>query len=158
MPPPARKLIIERLPEQPDKPQDVHIERWLPFKDIKRKVILNPKPADPVVCKPRNIIVSWEKMKCSKVNTEFKNAGVEKADPKIYMAKHGRKNLKAVNEMPSIVNEVQKHHNIELAANHKKPYYMELEGDLHALSMIDLDKEGLGEYKSFFSKYLNGMA
>ena len=158
MPPPARKLIIERLPETPDKPQDVHIERWLPFKDIRRKVILNPKPADPVACKPRNIIVSWEKMKCCKVNTEIKNTGVEKTDPKSYIEKHGRKALKANHEMPDIVHEVQKQHNVSLAANHKKPYYMELEGDVHALGMIDLEKEGLGEYKSFFERYLSGMA
>ena len=26
-------------------------------------------------------------------------------------------------------------------------YFNELEGDLHALKMIDLDKEGLSEYK-----------
>lgn len=154
LPPPARKLVIERLPELPDKPQDVHIERWLPFRDVKRRVTLNPRPADPVAPKPRNIIISWEKMKCSRVNTEIKNLGVEKADPNAYVQKYGRANLKKKCEMPAeIVNQVEKEHNIQLAATNTKPYYMELEGDIHALAMIDLDKEGLSEYKSFFEKY-----
>ena len=50
LPPPPRKVIIERLPEIPAKPQDIVLERWLPFKDEKRKIKLNPKPADPVQC------------------------------------------------------------------------------------------------------------
>lgn len=152
LPPPARKVVIERLPEMPDKPQDVHIERWLPFRDVKRKVRLNPRPADPVQPKPRNIIISWEKRKCSKVNTEIKNLGIEKADPRNYLETHGRVALKTKCEMPEIVNEVQRQHNMPLAADHNRPYYMELEGDLHALAMIDLDKEGLSEYKSFFER------
>ena len=41
---PPRRVVIERLPEQPTKPQDVCIERWLPFKDVKRKITLRPRP------------------------------------------------------------------------------------------------------------------
>jgi hypothetical protein len=85
LPPPPRKLVIERLPELPDKPQDIHIERWLPFKDIKRQVILNPKPSDPVVTKPKNVIINWGKRNCSQINTDIINLGVEKADPLIYV-------------------------------------------------------------------------
>jgi hypothetical protein len=153
LPPLPRKVVIERLPEYPDKPANVHVERWLPFKDLKRRVKLMPKPADPPRPKIKNVIINWEKTKCSKINTEIKNLGVEKANPSCYLEKYGRLNLKKKCEMPIIVNEVEKIHQIELAADNKKPYYMELEGDLHALSMIDLDKEGLGEYKSFFQKY-----
>ena len=46
--PPPRKVVIEKLPELPAKPQDIILERWLPYKDVNRKIILNPKPADPV--------------------------------------------------------------------------------------------------------------
>ena len=85
LPPPPRKVVIERLPELPDKPQDIHIERWLPFKDIKRQVILNPKPEDPIATKPKNIIINWAKRNCSQINTDIINLGVEKADPLIYV-------------------------------------------------------------------------
>jgi len=135
LPPPPRKVVIERLPELPNKPQDVHIERWLPFKDIKRKIILNPKPCDPVQCKPRNVIVNWEKRQCSKVNTDYKNLGIEVADPQAYLNEHGS-SLSHQYDMPEICDEVKKLHGIPLAADHHAPFYHELEGDIHALSRL----------------------
>jgi hypothetical protein len=150
LPPPPRKVVIERLPELPDKPQDIHIERWLPFKDIKRRIILNPKPDDPVQCKPRNIIINWEKRKCCNIITNIKNAGVEKVDPTQYLLQHGQ-SLMTQMQMPEICEEVKKEHNVPLAADHTTPYYLELEGDLHALELFDLDKEGLSEYKYYLN-------
>ena len=82
LPPPPRKLIIEKLPAQPSKPQPVLIERWLPYPQIKRKVILNRlNIPDPVVLRPRNVIVQWEPPNV-KINTVFKYLGV-----KIYLKK-----------------------------------------------------------------------
>ena len=69
----------------PAKPQDIILERWLPYKDVNRKIILNPKPADPVQIKPKNVIVEWEKINCGNVNTEIRHLGVEKADPLVYV-------------------------------------------------------------------------
>jgi hypothetical protein len=127
LPPPPRKVVIERLPEMPNKPQDIILERWLPFKDEKRKIKLNPKPADPIQCKPRNVIINWEKIECSKVITEIKNLGIEKADPFIYTQQHGT-SLKSATELPDIANEVKVLHGIPLAAENTHKYYMELEG------------------------------
>jgi len=39
LPPPPRKVVIERLAPLPNKPQSVLIERWLPYTQTKRKVI-----------------------------------------------------------------------------------------------------------------------
>ena len=39
LPPPPRKVIIERLPLVPSKPQSVLIERWLPYRQARRRVI-----------------------------------------------------------------------------------------------------------------------
>lgn len=122
----------------PTKPQDVILERWLPYKDQKRKIILNPKPDDPIQLIPKNIIVEWKRIECSSIKTDIKNLGVEKADPVKYAETYGE-SLVAAYEMPEIVNEVKRKHDIPLAAdkiNHK--YYMELEGDIHALKLFDL--------------------
>jgi len=154
LPPPPRKVVIERLPEQPAKPQDIVLERWLPFKDEKRKIKLNPKPADPIQCKPRNVIINWEKVECSKVNTDIKNLGIEKADPVTYTLQYGS-SLKTASELPDIANEVKVLHGIPLAAENTHKYYMELEGDIHALALIDLDKEGLSEYKHYLDLLKN---
>lgn len=45
----------------PQKPQAVLIERWLPYTEVKRRVVFNrPTEPDPVVVKPRNVIVQWD--------------------------------------------------------------------------------------------------
>jgi hypothetical protein len=37
LPPPPRKVVIERLAVLPNKPQAVIVERWLPYTQQKRK-------------------------------------------------------------------------------------------------------------------------
>jgi hypothetical protein len=60
LPPPPRKVVIERLAPIPAKPQAIIAERWLPYTQQKRKVIFRAAPPDPVIVKPRNIVVQWE--------------------------------------------------------------------------------------------------
>lgn len=61
LPPPPRKVIIERLAPLPSKPQAVLIERWLPYSQVKRRVIYQrSNERDAVVVKPKNVIVQWE--------------------------------------------------------------------------------------------------
>ncbi len=58
LPPPLRKVVIERLAPLPSKPQSVIIERWLPYADVKRRVIYNkPCQPDPVVIAPKNVVI-----------------------------------------------------------------------------------------------------
>ena len=47
--------IIERLAPLPSKPQSVIIERWLPYTAVKRRVIFQGAPPDPIIVKPRNV-------------------------------------------------------------------------------------------------------
>ena len=58
LPPPARKVVLERVPEVPPKPQSVLVERWLPYKEQKRRVVLQ-KAAEPdqTFPEPKNVIV-----------------------------------------------------------------------------------------------------
>lgn len=136
--PPPRKVVIEKLPELPAKPQDIILERWLPYKDVNRKIILNPKPADPVQLKPKNVIVEWEKINCGNVNTEIRHLGVEKADPIVYAQTYGP-SLKSSNQLPPIADEVKQVDGVALAAEaNNNKYFMGLEGDIHALGLIDL--------------------
>jgi hypothetical protein len=63
LPPPPRKVIIERLAPLPTKPQSVIIERWLPYNDnLKRRVVYQKAPPDPVVVKPRNVNIFLSKI------------------------------------------------------------------------------------------------
>lgn len=139
--PPPRKVVIERMPEHPRKPQSIIIEKWLPYEKPKRRVIL-----DPPACKAhkqnklKNLIIQWN-MPNWIVDQEVKYFDQEYTDPCDYIRKHGC-NLKETCELP------------KYDYNHKKclneddlPY--QLEGDLEALHLLDsktLEKLGLSKH------------
>ena len=42
LPPPPRKVIIEKLAADPQKPPNISVERWLPYDQIERRVSYAP--------------------------------------------------------------------------------------------------------------------
>ena len=59
LPPPPRKVIIEKMPNIPSKPRQIFLERWLTPKSVKRRVIFEKAPAvqtPPADAKPEVII------------------------------------------------------------------------------------------------------
>lgn len=149
LPPPPRKVVIERLAPLPSKPQNVIIERWLPYGEVKRRVVFNkPTQPDPVVVAPRNIIVQWEAPDVN-VSKEIKYLGVVRANPAEYVEKYGET---LVSDLPDFVKEIPTPEEFGvLAADYKAKSLVELEGELEAFEFIDLDKEGLGEYRNYLS-------
>jgi Ca2+-binding EF-hand superfamily protein len=147
IPPPPRKVIIERLPTLPSKPQSVIIERWLPYKQIKRKIIYVKSSNSGVVSeRPKNVVIQWESPKVQ-VKKEFKDLGVVKANPIEYVQRYGN-SLKRSIELPPFVKEIKPPSGVVLAAESSgTPTMYELEGDVHALNLIDLEREGLVEYR-----------
>ena len=154
IPPPPRKVVIERFAQLPAKPQAVLIERWLPYAEVKRRVIFQAAPPDPIVVKPRNTIVQWEAPQIN-VRKEYKYLGTVRANPIDYVRLyHG--SLKTANLLPDFVLNLKHPEGVVLAAEHQPRANHELEGDLHALNLIDLDKEGLSAYRqhsNFISQY-----
>lgn len=150
IPPPPRKVVIERLAPLPSKPQNVIIERWLPYGEVKRRVVFNkPTKPDPVVVSPRNIIVQWEAPEVN-VTKEVKYLGVVRANPVEYVEKYG---ASLVTEMPQFVNDIQTPSEVGvLAADYRARSLIELEGQLEGFQYVDLDKEGLGEYRNYLSE------
>ena len=145
LPAPPRKVVIERMPPIPSKPQSVVIERWLPYTEQKRRVIFQKAPPDPVVCKPKNIIVQWEAPEVC-IKKDIRHLGVIRANPCEYVQKYGC-SLKQPCDLPQFVRDIKPQCGIELAAN--KPYnpIHELEGDVCALKYVNLECEGLNIYK-----------
>ena len=150
IPPPPRKVVIERFAELPAKPQSVLIERWLPYAEVKRRVLFQAAPPDPIVVKPRNTIVQWEAPEVQ-VRKEFKYLGVVKANPAEYVHTYGL-SLRVSNDLPGFVNDIRNPDGIVLAADYRSSGIHELEGDLHALKLINLDQEGLGEYRQYLAR------
>lgn len=139
------------MPELPHKPQSIIIERWLPYKQIKRKVIFvrddRQNNEKRISSKPKNIIVQWSQPKV-KIKKEFKDLGTVRANPIEYVQRFGS-TLKKSDELPQFVKDIRPPDNLVLAANElNKSNVFELEGDIFALNLIDLKREGLLEYKN----------
>lgn len=104
--------------------------------------------------KPKNCIVQWMAPDVQ-INKRFSFLGVNRVDPNDYIKNFGD-TLKDPADLPSFVNEIKTPDGIVLAAHEPKKTttnaYYDLEGDIHALDYIDLEKEGLGEYKSYLKQ------
>lgn len=146
LPPPPRKVVVERLAPMPPKPQSVIIERWLPYTQKKRKVIYKGAPPDPVLYKPKNIIVQWEAPQVE-IKKQVKYLGVVEADPEEYMRRYGP-TLKKTSELPPEVLEIK--YPPDLLEEMKNSNM--LEGDVEALKLVDLEKEGLAIYKDYLTQ------
>lgn len=149
-PPPPRKVVIERLAALPPKPQNVIIERWLPYANkAKRRVVFNKAPevqADKA--DSHNVIVQWEAPQVN-LRKEVKYLGVIKANPEEYVQRY-RGSLKVHTDLPQFVLDIQTPSELgALAANAKYESSYELEGAIEALQYVDLEANGLGEYRQF---------
>ncbi|CAF3874573.1 unnamed protein product [Rotaria magnacalcarata] len=82
-PPQPRQIIIERLPTPPPKPRTVIFEKWLPYKKVKRPVLLQkaPPPEPPKVT--RNVIIEYEPLKAFTVRRVIEE-GIFRVDPHQY--------------------------------------------------------------------------
>jgi hypothetical protein len=150
LPPAPRKVVIERFAELPAKPQSVLIERWLPYSEVKRRVIFKAAPPDPVIVKPRNTIVQWEAPEVH-IRKELKYLGIVKANPAEYVRTYNE-TLRVTRDLPDFVFDIKHPDGLVLAADYKAKELHELEGDLHALKLINLDTEGLGGYRSYLAR------
>lgn len=135
----------------PNKPQSIIIERWLPYKQVKRKVIFaRSTDRSSFSQKPKNIIVQWQTPQV-RIQKEFKDLGIVKANPLEYVQRYGA-SLKRALELPHFVKEIKPPNGIELAAESTSNSIYELEGDVHALNLVDLEREGLIEYRYLLKK------
>jgi hypothetical protein len=151
IPPAPRKVVIERLAPLPSKPQSVLVERWLPYAQTKRRVIFQrSNERDAVVVKPRNVIVQWEAPQVV-IKKEFKYLGVIRANPVEYVQRYGA-TLKIARDLPDFVLDIKTPEGLVLAADYQYNAVHELEGDVRALGFVDLDREGLSEYRAMLAK------
>jgi hypothetical protein len=136
---------VERLAPLPCKPQAIIAERWLPYPEVKRRVLFKPAPPDPIVVKPRNIVVQWTPP-CVSVKQAVRYLGVVKANPDDYIEKYSNE-LKLPNEFPQVILDIKTPGGYELAANLPADNSVyKLEGEIDALNLIDMKREGLTDY------------
>jgi len=99
VPPPARRVVVEKLSNLPAKPQNILIEKWLPYKNQKRRVIYE-KSCGQAPENPRNLIIEWEAPDVE-VEQVCKDLGTVDADPEEYRRQYGSE-LKQACEIPQL--------------------------------------------------------
>lgn len=145
MPPPPRRLIIERMAQMPQKPQKIVIERWLPYERQTRNVKFIKAEKVSNWASERNLIINW----CAPhltVTKEVHSLGTVQANPAEYLRMYGN-SLLTSNQL----NQAIRQHGIDLPSQNlgqQERLLPTLQGDLEALKLIDLDRWGLTEYKS----------
>jgi len=141
IPPPPRKVVIERLPDAPAKPRDILIEKWLPYEEPARRVIFEKAAAAPSAPNPRNVVIEWSSGGVE-VEKVVKNLGVVDADPREYRQRYQFN--KSLSQLPAEAAEASRS---APASPRQSSGGARLEGDVHALALIDLDREGLSQYR-----------
>jgi hypothetical protein len=90
------------------------------------------------------------------IRKDFKYLGIIRANPVEYVKRYGA-SLKTARELPDFVLDIKPPNGVVLAADYQyngPQNTPELEGDLHALRLIDLDRAGLGEYRAQLDRFL----
>jgi len=127
----------------------------MPYKPMKRKVIFEKAKDNDRVnhVKPRNLIVAWESPKVTVVQN-LKHLGCVRTNPKDYIDKYGD-SLKNTKEIYKCVKEISPDITLLSDEDYNRDqvkFRYELEGDIEALKYVDLEKEGLSEYKEYLSE------
>jgi hypothetical protein len=156
LPPPARKVVLEKLPAQPAKPRSILIEKWLPYKRQPRRVIYEKLGVDQLVPNPHNVVIEWETPEVE-ITHEVTEFGVANADPEEYVRRYGPELKRAV-DIPAIVAQNSGPADLFVPSgrgSQSQPAAtsLELEGSeeaLAALKTINLEEIGLGEYQGMF--------
>lgn len=139
MPPPPRRVIIEKIASAPPELPSITVERWLPYEKRERKVVFQKCNQEIKIEKPRNLIFEWEPQ-CVINKSVVNDLGVEEADPFYYSVMH-KDTLKSKEELPQFA--------LDAKQIEQSKYDIQLVGDIEALKLIDLEREGLSEYKRY---------
>lgn len=87
------------------------------------------------------------------IRREYKYLGVIRASPCDYVQRYGNALIPS-NQLPNVVDEFKTPDGIVLAAHHRPNELHELVGDVDAMGLIDLEREGLGGYKPYVERLL----
>ncbi len=136
-------------PVPPKKLRKIILEKWSPHEKLKRRVIFQAPPPDPIYIKPRNVIVQWQSPTVT-VRQQVRHLGEIRANPIKYATKYNQV-LTQAKDMPQFILDIQPPNGAVLASDCAVNPVHELEGDLDALRLIDLEKEGLTEYKTLLA-------
>lgn len=140
-------MIVERLPAEPSKPQDIVIERWLSYPRRVRNVVFNPAaPIQELVSNEKNLLIEWESPEVN-IEQTFNFLGIKEEDPMTYISRHGS-SLVDSSRMPKEAAQFEIPVGHSLASESNPNQTPILRGDVEALRRINLSCYDLNEYAS----------
>jgi hypothetical protein len=144
IPPPPRKVIVERLPQLPPKPRDIIVERWLGYQRRTRRVNFIPAPALIPHPAPKNVLIQWDSPDVD-VRQVYHFLGVQIVCPVQYAATFGA-TLVDASQLPREVANFATPAGETLAVNSNSDMIPALTGAVASLRLINLACNGLAEY------------
>ena len=132
MPPPPRKVVLEKYPALPPLPRDIIIERWLDYPDRKRNVVFQRAPPQPPLQPQKNLIIEWQ---TPQLNVKRNiNISYTTANPQEYNNKYSSTFVQS-EQIPSYVKKFRPENGQRLAADGYKER-IRLVGDVDALRLL----------------------
>jgi hypothetical protein len=128
-------VITEHLPPCPPKPQQVIIDRWLPYDAPQQRVVYKPAKPPCLIPNPRNVTIVWCEPEVD-VTQCFVNLGVHCMDPREYCSRYGSSLLSA-DQLPEIAVNFGKKGGHCLAADRKQNPKPVLYGDVEYLRLVN---------------------
>lgn len=106
---------------------------------------------DVLYAEPRNLIFQWEKPDVE-IQQSLKHLEIIEANPAEYRKQFSSELIQA-DKLPEYVLKINPPEGVKLAANQDQVGKLpELEGDVEAMRLVDLDQVGLSEYKQYLTK------
>jgi hypothetical protein len=135
--------IIDQFPELSIEQQTNLINKWVPFGDIQKKIIVPD-------AEPKKFIFNYNSSNLS-AKKELNYLGIIDVNPDEYTQKYGAE-LKHSSDLPKYILDIKTPDNLKLAAEITEPLVHELEGDVNALKLVDLDREELSIYRQYLQR------
>lgn len=137
--------IVDHFPELSLEQQTSLIDKWVPFNDIQQKILV--PDAD-----PKKFVFNYNSSNLS-AKKELNYLGIVDVNPDEYTQKYGAE-LKSAADLPKYILDIKTPDNLRLAADLSETEMQmhELEGDLEALKLVDLESEDLGIYRQYLQK------
>ena len=133
LPPPARKVILEKYPRLPEMPQDIVVERWLDYPERKRRVIFQRAKPLPPLSPQKNVIIEWNAPQLH-INRKI-NVSYTSADPDKYNQVYGSSTVKS-EKIPDFIKNIRPYFGERLAAEGVQRR-VQLVGDVDALKYLN---------------------
>lgn len=97
--PSPRRVVVEKMSNLPPRPPNVIVEKWLPYRPQRRRVIHQRAGQVAQQFIPRNLIIEWEAPDVEIVK-QCRDLGTIDMDPEEYVRRYGSE-LKQTHELPT---------------------------------------------------------